>query len=81
VLAGDPCQLPPVIATPALVADPVTPSQHAPSGARLPRPQGLLRPMFVRLADLGHQTHLLHTQYRLGRLRFIYFHLNGFHSA
>ncbi len=54
--AGDPLQLPPVIASPG----PVTPPPGAAPGAA----HGLLRPLFVRLAALGHTPHLLRRQYR-----------------
>ncbi|KAG7669212.1 hypothetical protein Ndes2526B_g05511 [Nannochloris sp. 'desiccata'] len=50
VAAGDPKQLPPVIANPPLISPP---SEF-----------GLLRPLFVRLSDLGATPHLLRQQYR-----------------
>ena len=50
IAAGDPKQLPPVIASPALL----TPASS----------QGLLRPLFVRLSSLGATPHLLRRQYR-----------------
>lgn len=49
IAAGDPCQLPPVITSP----------ENVDGGG-----QGLLRPLFVRLASLGCQPYLLRTQYR-----------------
>eukprot|EP00873_Tetraselmis_striata_P003485 jgi/Tetstr1/423749/TSEL_014381.t2 len=49
VAAGDPCQLPPVIASPAAT----------PRGSH-----GLARPLFVRLQALGRKSHLLRRQYR-----------------
>ena len=54
--AGDPLQLPPVIAAPAQV----TPAPGQPPASA----HGLLRPLFVRLAALGHTPHLLRRQYR-----------------
>jgi len=59
VLAGDPCQLPPVLAAPAEVAP-----QGADPGAGAPA-HGLLRPLFSRLAAAG-GCHLLRRQYRCG---------------
>jgi hypothetical protein len=50
VAAGDPKQLPPVIANPPLLSP--------------PSKFGLLRPLFVRLSDLGATPHLLRQQYR-----------------
>lgn len=50
IAAGDPHQLPPVVCTPEKV-----------EGENL---NGLIRPLFVRLACLGHIPHLLKTQYR-----------------
>ncbi len=61
VLAGDPCQLPPVLAAPAEVAP-----QGADPGAGPPA-HGLLRPLFSRLAAAG-GCHLLRRQYRCGPL-------------
>ena len=52
--SGDPLQLPPLIAQPPHV-------QQQGSGGR---PHGLLRPLFVRLAAMGHRVHLLRRQYR-----------------
>ena len=64
--AGDPCQLPPVIASPAQVTPPglsgSLPSGTAPGGR--PSLHGLLRPLFVRLVQLGHQPYVLRKQYR-----------------
>ncbi len=57
VAAGDPCQLPPLIASPAQVS-------AACSGQQQGQQQGLLRPLFKRLADMGHSCFLLRTQYR-----------------
>ncbi|KAG2493974.1 hypothetical protein HYH03_007901 [Edaphochlamys debaryana] len=72
VAAGDPLQLPPVIASPATLTP--APGSSAtggvaggPGGAG---PAGgghldsLLRPLFVRLSQLGHDPHLLSFQYR-----------------
>lgn len=56
--AGDPLQLPPVVAAPPHV----TAASGAPSGQGLPH--GLLRPLFVRLAALGVPPYLLRRQYR-----------------
>ena len=55
VLSGDPMQLPPLIAHPAQLA------QQPGAGPA----HGLLRPVFVRLASMGHHVHLLRRQYRL----------------
>eukprot|EP00890_Picochlorum_soloecismus_P000564 jgi/Picsp_1/1508/NSC_04986-R1_prematurely terminated mrna decay factor-like len=49
IAAGDPCQLPPVVCSPERVQ----------GGG-----EGLMRPLFVRLASLGHPPYLLKTQYR-----------------
>ena len=54
IACGDPCQLPPVISPPSQL----TVQDRIPSS-------GLLRPMFARLKDMGHETNLLRTQYRL----------------
>ena len=54
VVAGDPAQLPPVVASPVAVA--------APPGAR--PPAGLGRSLLSRLVATGHDSHLLRTQYR-----------------
>ena len=64
IAAGDPKQLPPVIASPAEVAPAATAA--APSrAADGPAPAGLLRPLFVRLAGLGcARAFLLRRQYR-----------------
>jgi superfamily I DNA and/or RNA helicase len=57
VAAGDPLQLPPVVAAP--------PHVTATGGApRQGPPHGLLRPLFVRLAALGAPPYLLRRQYR-----------------
>lgn len=54
VLSGDPMQLPPLIAhPPQLTQRPGADPAH-----------GLLRPVFVRLASMGHHVHLLRRQYR-----------------
>jgi AAA domain/Protein of unknown function (DUF2439) len=50
IAAGDPKQLPPVIANPPLISP--------------PSKSGLLRPLFVRLSDVGATPHLLRQQYR-----------------
>lgn len=50
IAAGDPNQLPPVVCSP----------EHI-NGDRV---STLVRPMFVRLVGLGHEPHLLKTQYR-----------------
>lgn len=62
IAAGDPLQLPPVIASPsALTAKP----EARQSGAAAPAAGGgLLRTLFVRLSELGHTPHLLRWQYR-----------------
>jgi superfamily I DNA and/or RNA helicase len=62
VAAGDPCQLPPVIASPVHVTP--GPGQGQGQGQGQGAPQGLLRPLFRRLAELGHSTFLLRRQYR-----------------
>jgi len=59
IAAGDPCQLPPVIASPAVVGS------HQQHQQQHQQQHGLLRPLFVRLSALGHAVHLLDTQYRL----------------
>ncbi len=78
-MAGDPCQLPPVVASPASVTP--RPSASASAGAAATGPQGnagaaanslskgpslqgLARPLLVRLVQMGHHAHLLRTQYR-----------------
>ncbi len=82
VAAGDPLQLPPVVASPAALSNPGAAAAAAgPAGAgAVPCGGGggaggrggggtadsLLRPMFVRLTQLGHGTHLLRYQYRWG---------------
>jgi hypothetical protein len=50
IAAGDPNQLPPVVCSP----------EHI----RGDKINSLLRPLFVRLVELGHEPHLLKTQYR-----------------
>ncbi len=78
VAAGDPLQLPPVIASPATLTS--VGGASPPVGGPGPATHGsvvalgssaaegpcdsLLRPMFVRLSQLGHQPHLLSYQYR-----------------
>jgi hypothetical protein len=82
IAAGDPLQLPPVVASPvevtpsapsAVPAGVATPGMEPHPGqvctdaggaGGLPPPQGLVRPLFVRLAALGHTPHLLRQQYR-----------------
>lgn len=73
IAAGDPLQLPPLVASPAHITP--APSDAA-SGAgdwddnagavaaTGPAEAGLVRPLFVRLAQLGYCTHLLRWQYR-----------------
>lgn len=61
IAAGDPLQLPPVVASPAHVT--AGPGQVPPQQ----RPHGLLRPLFVRLAELGLPPFLLRRQYRCAR--------------
>jgi hypothetical protein len=75
IAAGDPCQLPPVLATPTGVTAAAAAAAAA-GGAINSRPvqqqqqqqhgvvYGLLRPLFVRLTHLGHKEHLLTHQYR-----------------
>lgn len=53
MLAGDPMQLPPLIASPA------QPQQRGGAPAH-----GLLRPLFARLMAAGHAVHMLRRQYR-----------------
>ena len=70
VAAGDPCQLLPIIASPAEV----TSSKHSQpaissaASSSLPTApavlHGLGRPLFLRLVALGHVPHLLRRQYR-----------------
>ncbi|GFR48250.1 hypothetical protein Agub_g10115, partial [Astrephomene gubernaculifera] len=73
VAAGDPLQLPPVIATPAYLSLPAQPASaggathgsSAASGTASAGPlDSLLRPLFVRLSQIGHESHLLTYQYR-----------------
>lgn len=72
VAAGDPHQLPPVIASPAQLAAQPSAAQAVAGGSAaasgLPA-DGLLRPLFVRLSQLGHEKHLLRLQYRYARAR------------
>lgn len=78
-MAGDPCQLPPVVASPAsvtprpaasLLAGAAATGPHGNAGAAAsslskgPSLQGLARPLLVRLVQMGHYAHLLRTQYR-----------------
>ena len=79
-MAGDPCQLGPVVASPASVtATPPAATAGARAPAHSPMPptgavakgpvsgvplQGLARPLLVRLVQMGHHAHLLRTQYR-----------------
>ena len=58
VLAGDPMQLPPLIANPA------QPQQRGGMPVH-----GLLRPLFARLMAAGHPVHLLRRQYRWAPLQ------------
>ncbi len=53
-------QLPPVVANPPRLSSPVPPALDGDA----PPSDGLLRPLFVRLQQLGHVPHLLRTQYR-----------------
>lgn len=83
VAAGDPQQLPPVIASPANLTAPAPQHQPGPAsglqwgpgavgaagaGSQRGHPgaatDSLLRPLFVRLCQLGHAPHLLSYQYR-----------------
>ena len=65
IAAGDPCQLPPVIASPSEIS-----TQHP--GTAMPADasagpavgHGLARPLFERLVSMGHTAHLLRRQYR-----------------
>ncbi|GMH36180.1 hypothetical protein BSKO_04048 [Bryopsis sp. KO-2023] len=59
IAAGDPCQLPPVIARPALLSCDIT---HGDKESR--SKHGLFRPLFVRLASIGCTPILLRSQYR-----------------
>lgn len=61
VAAGDPRQLPPLVAAPALPAGGAAATAGDDAGTG---PQGLSRPLFVRLAALGASLHLLLRQYR-----------------
>ena len=60
VAAGDPCQLPPIVMSPAAVAQRPQPGMGEPGTVQ----HGLVRPLFERLVDLGHPAHLLCQQYR-----------------
>jgi superfamily I DNA and/or RNA helicase len=69
IAAGDPLQLPPVIAHPAhLTAAAGAAAAAAAAAVRAGHgggaAGGLLRPLFVRLTDLGHSPNLLRWQYR-----------------
>jgi hypothetical protein len=71
IAAGDPCQLPPVLATPTGVTATAATAVAGGSSSRPVQQQqqqglvyGLLRPLFVRLTHLGHKEHLLTHQYR-----------------
>ncbi|KAG2430776.1 hypothetical protein HYH02_013615 [Chlamydomonas schloesseri] len=68
VAAGDPQQLPPVIASPASLTaphhQPNHPAHHHQARQRQAHADSLLRPLFVRLSQLGHVPHLLSYQYR-----------------
>ena len=65
VAAGDPCQLPPVVASPSEIS-----AQHPGTAAPADKPagqalgHGLARPLFERLVSMGHTAHLLRRQYR-----------------
>ena len=56
VAAGDPCQLPPLVASPSAV------EQKPGQPARF----GLARPLFARLVAMGYPSYLLRNQYRQG---------------
>jgi superfamily I DNA and/or RNA helicase len=60
IAAGDPCQLPPVLCSPAHI----TAGAAGRGGPGQQQLYGLLRPLYVRLTQLGHQPHLLTHQYR-----------------
>jgi len=68
IAAGDPLQLPPVVASPVHVtAAPSMPGRGPPAlpgQGQQGQLQGLLRPLFVRLAALGLPPFLLRRQYR-----------------
>ena len=66
IAAGDPLQLPPVIAHPAhlTAAAGLAAAGAGHGGGRRDAAGGLLRPLFVRLTDLGHSPNLLRWQYR-----------------
>ena len=70
MVAGDPCQLPPIIAHPAQVtplpAAPAGPSCRGQEASLQVAVHGLARPLFVRLVALGHASVLLKRQYRCG---------------
>jgi superfamily I DNA and/or RNA helicase len=62
IAAGDPLQLPPVVASPPQVT--AGGAGAGGTGADGAGAHGLLRPLFVRLASLGAAPHLLRRQYR-----------------
>lgn len=62
IAAGDPLQLPPVVAHPAALSEPSGPAGLDSSSPNLGK--SLARPLFERLADAGVPAHLLRTQYR-----------------
>lgn len=68
IAAGDPLQLPPVVASPAHVtaaaAGPGGGPKVPPGQGQQSQLHGLLRPLFVRLAALGLPPFLLRLQYR-----------------
>ena len=68
IAAGDPLQLPPVVASPAHVtAAPSGPGRVPPAlpgQGQQGQLHGLLRPLFLRLAALGLPPFLLRRQYR-----------------
>lgn len=71
IAAGDPLQLPPVIANPSALtatqpaaAAAATAGGAAGGGGGGAAAAGLIRPLFVRLTQLGHTPHLLRWQYR-----------------
>lgn len=64
VAAGDPLQLPPVIAHPSTVVTSSPPRDPANNNNNNVNNHGLVRPLFVRLAALGNEPYLLRRQYR-----------------